>query len=59
MITRTVAPTVTTNIDKIKTLLETQQASFDARIVTLQQLQDDFIKKQEQKEEKWMKGLLS
>jgi hypothetical protein len=46
-ITRTLAPTVATQIDEIKILMTTQQETFTARIAALQTMQDDFLKRQQ------------
>jgi hypothetical protein len=46
--TRTLAPTVATHIDELKTLMEIQQETFNSRIASLQTLQNDFIQSQKE-----------
>jgi hypothetical protein len=45
------APTVATHIDELKTLMTTQQASFDAKLQDLQILQATFLTKQTEVQE--------
>jgi hypothetical protein len=46
-ITRTLAPTVTTQMDEIKILMASQQEAFNTRINSLQTMQDEFLKRQQ------------
>jgi hypothetical protein len=46
--TRTLAPTVATHIDELKTLMAVQQQTFNSRIASLETLQKDFIQSQKE-----------
>jgi hypothetical protein len=45
--TRTAAPTVSTHMDEIRTIMQMQSAQFNNRIADLQKIQDTFLKKQQ------------